>query len=1081
MKAIKTCLPHLILLTCLLLGSTDCFSQKPVIREVDKVKGKDGDIVTLQGTFNNDSANTSVSFGAARGIVQFVSDQLLEVSVPSGATYENIVVTDLTSGLSDETNLPFLYSFGGHQGVTAAGFEGQVDFPGQSGLYDLCMCDFDGDGLADVSTASDNSNNMTILRNTTAVPGLSTITFTAITRLIGRQSLHTTCGDLNGDGKPDLVISEDGGEQIFVLRNTSTGPGNVAFSTQAITLPGLNVKRMSIADLDNDGKPELTVTSTKGNNDSQSPKAYVTVLVNQSTTAAISFASTPITLTIPGILSTDGLAVDDLDGDGFPEIATSQFLTQVSNIFIFKNTSRPGNISFTLDETLSIGNTVVNIKIGDLDGDNKPEIAATQLITSGSTGTVSIFRNTSSGGDIAFAPLQSFSTANRPWGLDFGDVDGDGKPDIVVASLTQFVTVLNNESTTGNLDFATLTLPTTYINRHVAVGDIDGDGKPDIVFTSVDDNTNNILPSSVSVIRNKHCLVPVIDPGGPITICAGFPLQLTTMPSKGANFEWKNGASTVANGTNAFLDITASGNYLVVVSSEGGDCQETSNTVNVTVNPGTTTGDAIPTNDGPACPGGTVTLQVNDVGGTEYNWTGPNGYTGTGLAPAPITNFRQINAGRYYLDVVVNGCIAQQKSTVVELISVPDFQITYPGADIICPPDTKTLTLVPDDPDFTYQWAERGSGDIGSAIGTTLNVTSTGTYFVKAKYIPDPACPAIESPDAAITFTAAPVADFTAPSTACTSQVIDFDNQSTGDPSQTLFYEWDFGNSQTSSLESPTFQYTAANTYTVTLKVSYNNGACEDQTSKTITVQSAPAIAITTPTNDFTLCSGDTKELGVNGTFASYQWSTGATSPTIEITLPGTYSVDVQFGSCLITATKTVDELPSPEVIAVATPAEVNEGQTSQLTATGLATYVWEPAENLDNPNVANPVAQPSATTTYTVSGTASNGCTGSTTVEVRVKGDLVTNKLIPAKFFSPDNGDSINPYWLVENILDYPQCSVTIYDDKGVKVYDAKPYNNDWDGTYNGKPLPDGVYYYIIRCDGEEGTPRAGSITVLR
>lgn len=97
------------------------------------------------------------------------------------------------------------------------------------------------------------------------------------------------------------------------------------------------------------------------------------------------------------------------------------------------------------------------------------------------------------------------------------------------------------------------------------------------------------------------------------------------------------------------------------------------------------------------------------------------------------------------------------------------------------------------------------------------------------------------------------------------------------------------------------------------------------------------------------------------------------------------------------------------------------------------------------------------------------------------VKGDLIVNKLGPARFISPDNGDAINNFWLVENILDYPQCAVTIYDDKGIKVYEAKPYNNEWTGTYNGKQLPDGVYYYIIRCDGEEKTPRSGSITVLR
>src|SRR5436190_18192722 len=70
---------------------------------------------------------------------------------------------------------------------------------------------------------------------------------------------------------------------------------------------------------------------------------------------------------------------------------------------------------------------------------------------------------------------------------------------------------------------------------------------------------------------------------------------------------------------------------------------------------------------------------------------------------------------------------------------------------------------------------------------------------------------------------------------------------------------------------------------------------------------------------------------------------------------------------------------------------------------------------------------------------------------------------------------------WVVDHIVDFPQCAVSIYDDKGVKVFSAKPYGNDWNGTFNGKNLPDGVYFYVIRCDGEENSPRTGSITLIR
>lgn len=1063
--------PAFMLMILLLLGYTTAFSQKPVIRDVDKRSASGGEVVTLRGTFNSDITKVSVSFGAMRGDVQFVSDQLLEVKVPGGATYENISVADLTSGLMDDSGFPFLNSFGGNHSISAASLEGQPDFNSESGLYDLCLCDFDRDGRTDVATANDASTAVSILANTTPAPGLANISFNSIPYNIGTRSIHATCGDLNGDGKPDLVISEGGasGERVFILRNTSTGPGVFTFSIQSTALTGKRVKRTDIADLDNDGKPEIVITNQNGPD--------VTVLVNQSTIAAITFAATPLVINVPGAASTDGLSVDDMDGDGLPEIVATQFLTQTSNIFILENTSLPGNISLAYNQTLAISGTVVNLRTGDLDGDNKPEITATQLIGSG---TISVFRNTTSGA-MSFATPVSFATDVRPWGLDFGDIDGDGLPDIVIASLEKSVSVLNNKSTAGTLNFSTLIQPTTFINRHVAIGDVDNDAKPDVVFTSVDDNNNNILASKVSVLRNKSCLVPALDPAGPLTICTGFPLQLSTTDSRGTNYEWKNGATTVANGANAFFDVTTGGSYTVTATGENGACMETSNAVSVSVDPGTTSGTAIAVNNGPVCIGSALSLSVNDVSATEYNWSGPDGYAGTGLNPAPLANFQETNAGRYYLDVIVNGCIAQQTSTVVETISAPDFTITYSGSDVICPPDTKVLNVFPIDPDFTYQWAERTSGDIAGATGPTFSVTSTGQYYVKAQSTTNPACAAIESDAATITFSTPPVADFTAPLEACTSQVIDFTNQSTGAGALTRYYQWSFGSLQTSTAENPAFQFTTPDTYNVTLRVSYNNGACADEVTKAITIEAAPSVSITTSSGNFAVCPGGTLALGVNGTFASYQWSSGEITSTIAVTLPGNYFVDVSNGTCIITAAVTVDAQQGPVVTATANPVQVTEGESSQLMATGLANYLWDPAATLDDAAIADPVATPAGTTVYTVQGTDDNGCPGSATVEVSVKGDFIVNKLRPSKFISPDNGDAINPFWVIENILNYPQCSVTIYDDKGVRVYDAKPYNNDWDGTFRGKQLPDGVYYYIIRCDGEENNPRSGSITVLR
>jgi gliding motility-associated-like protein len=360
-------------------------------------------------------------------------------------------------------------------------------------------------------------------------------------------------------------------------------------------------------------------------------------------------------------------------------------------------------------------------------------------------------------------------------------------------------------------------------------------------------------------------------------------------------------------------------------------------------------------------------------------------------------------------------------------------------------------------------------------------VVSTGAYFVKAQYVPNPACISIESEDVDITFSAPPVANFNAPAIACMGESVSFVNQSTTNGTIDKTFTWTFGDSQTSATENPTHQYTAANTFGVTLQVSYGSAACQGQITKNIVIESAPAAVITAAGNTFDLCPGDSIQLSIAGPFTSFQWNTGESTSSIFVKDAGTYDVDVTTANCLITATATIDPLPAPDVTVSADPLEIMEGGSSQLVASGLSTYLWAPPENLTDPAISDPVANPPGTTVYTVTGTDDNGCNGAAMIEVRVKGDLIVNKLTPAKFFSPENGDAINDSWLITNIQTYPQCQVSIYDDKGIKVYESKPYVEDWKGTYKGRPLPDGVYYYIIRCDGEEETPRSGSITILR
>ena len=724
-----------------------------------------------------------------------------------------------------------------------------------------------------------------------------------------------------------------------------------------------------------------------------------------------------------------------------------------------------------------------NIRIGDLDFDGKQEIAVTQLIDN----TISIFKNQSTLTQIKFTKNPPIPTEVNPWGLDFGDLDGDGKTDIVVASVvknknavpTANLSIFNNNSTSGNLVFTKSIAPTTYINKHIKMGDVDGDGKHDIAFTSIDDGKLGIPASKVSFFRNSTCMIPQVTPAGPLTICTGFPLRLFATIGRGTTYDWKKDGTTVLSGIAPFLDITASGDYTVTAISEGGACSKISNIIKVVV-AGAGSTSAVASNNGPVCVGNALTLAVTDVGATQYLWTGPANYSSTGLTPAPIANFQLVNAGRYSVDIVTGSCLAQQTSTLVEANDVPDFNIVYTGSEVICVGDTKLLSVNPTPAGFTYQWFEKTTGAIAGAVASTYTASASGEYYVQAKP-PSAGCASVNSNSVKLTIATPPVVSFASPTSACAGQNVQFIDQSSTDSQTTAFYAWNFGDATTSTDKNPIHNYSAANTYSVSLTVSYTNNGCLVTKTQGISITAAPVVAITNPENKYVLCKGESLKLEVLGTFTSYLWNTGSADPSITVSVADTYSVDVKAtNGCLLSATKVITSFDVPNVSISATPDQINEGETSQLSASGLNSYIWSPAETLSDATIPNPVATPLVTTVYTVTGSDAN-CTYEETIEVYVTGEAIVAKLGPSNFFSP-NSDNQNDFWLVEKISQYPQCSVHIYDDKGVKVFEAKPYLNNWDGnTTSGKRLPDGVYQYIIRCDGEENKPRKGSITILR
>jgi hypothetical protein len=190
------------------------------------------------------------------------------------------------------------------------------------------------------------------------------------------------------------------------------------------------------------------------------------------------------------------------------------------------------------------------------------------------------------------------------------------------------------------------------------------------------------------------------------------------------------------------------------------------------------------------------------------------------------------------------------------------------------------------------------------------------------------------------------------------------------------------------TIANPVATPSATTTYTV---IASTNG-CSNTASVTVNVNTANANA----GNDITICTGNSVQLGATGG-VSYSWSpsiglssTNVANPVATPTTTTTYLVTATSGSCVTTDFVTVNVANSLNVSA-GNNQTLCSGQTLQLNASGGAQYSWSPIIALSNSNIANPIASPASTTTYTVT-TFSGTCSSSAQVTITVVPGITAN-----------------------------------------------------------------------------------------
>ena len=267
---------------------------------------------------------------------------------------------------------------------------------------------------------------------------------------------------------------------------------------------------------------------------------------------------------------------------------------------------------------------------------------------------------------------------------------------------------------------------------------------------------------------------------------------------------------------------------------------------------------------------------------------------------------------------------------------------------------------------------------------------------------------------------------------------------------------------------------------TTSYRVLLSYPGCPDDTSTsaTITILKTPVTVITADgLTEF--CLGDSVNLTASGG-PDYSWNTGDTISTIKVKSKGKYIVIVTEPTtgCTDSDSMLIDVFKLP-VVDAGDDQTIFTGESAQLLATGAAEYEWTPKTGLDDGFISNPLATPLDTTEYIVVAVDSNGCIGSDTVVIFVvEPPDTTNATTFTNLFTP-NGDGHNDTWKITAKAKCAQCKLAVYNRYGQEVYTDEDYQDDWEGTFNGKKLPDGTYYYVVST--ETGKIYKGALTILR
>ncbi len=490
-------------------------------------------------------------------------------------------------------------------------------------------------------------------------------------------------------------------------------------------------------------------------------------------------------------------------------------------------------------------------------------------------------------------------------------------------------------------------------------------------------------------------LIRIVDPLAKFSMsdsfrnCPPLIIQFSNHSENGIDELWDFGDGSSTNERNPSHFYSVAGTYTITLTVKGaGGCTSKMQRQVIVKGPkGTLTYTPLQFCKPPA----DVIFTAHTQDAVSYIWDFNDGVTNNNIDS--IVTHRYNNAGNYMPRLLLtdnNGCrVPITGIDTVKLINLKA-QFEFPASTACSNDNISFINTTSSDDNITSCSWNFGDGFFANNFaGAAHAYAAPGTYYPSLIVTTAIGCRDTFVTTTPVTVAPAPAFNIISSGNGCTPLTASFNAELTSTTVPVIQWQWDFGNGNTSSLQTPAAQiYNTASSYVVSLTATSNQG-CRKTITKNISAYASPLLSIT---GDTEICSGANTVLTAGGA-SSYTWATSnslsctgcsstVASPqaTSEFTVTGR---DVS--GCSSTKSVTV-KVKEPIHLDYRRNLEICGGSSVALQVSGGEVYEWSPSSGLNNSNTASPVAQPQVTTTYKVIARDTRNCfvdTGFITVKV--------------------------------------------------------------------------------------------------